>query len=167
MKEQTEIMTPPQMELSLTINGTNVVLHVPPTKRLVTILREELNLTGTKISCEVGRCGACAVQMNNHLVNSCLVMAYQANDASIVTIEGLAGEELDPIQRAFLEEGGFQCGYCTPGMVMAVNALLATNPSPLEEQIKEALSGNLCRCTGYGGIIRAVQKAIANNNQVI
>ncbi|MGG7622090.1 (2Fe-2S)-binding protein [Bacillus coreaensis] len=167
MKEQTEIMTPPKMELSLTINGTHVILQVPPTKRLVTILREELSLTGTKISCEVGRCGACAVQMNNQLVNSCLVMAYQANDASIVTIEGLAGEELDPIQRAFLEEGGFQCGYCTPGMVMAVNALLATNPSPSDEQIQEALSGNLCRCTGYGGIIRAVQKAIASNNQEI
>ncbi|MGI8384856.1 (2Fe-2S)-binding protein [Robertmurraya sp. P23] len=167
MKEQAEIMTPPKMELSLTINGTNVVLQVPPTKRLVTILREELNLTGTKISCEVGRCGACAVQMNNQLVNSCLVMAYQANDASIVTIEGLAGEELDPIQRAFLEEGGFQCGYCTPGMVMAVNALLATNPSPSDEQIQEALSGNLCRCTGYGGIIRAVKKAISSNNQAI
>lgn len=167
MKEQTEIMTPPKMELSLTINGADVVLQVPPTKRLVTILREELNLTGTKISCEVGRCGACAVQMNNQLVNSCLVMAYQADNASIVTIEGLAGEELDPIQRAFLEEGGFQCGYCTPGMVMAVNGLLATNPSPTEGQIQEALSGNLCRCTGYGGIIRAVQKAIIINKQAI
>lgn len=167
MKEQTEIMTPPKMELSLTINRADVVLQVPPTKRLVTILREELNLTGTKISCEVGRCGACAVQINNQLVNSCLVMAYQANNASIVTIEGLVGEALDPIQRAFLEEGGFQCGYCTPGMVMAVNGLLATNPSPTEGQIQEALSGNLCRCTGYGGIIRAVQKAITINNQGI
>lgn len=161
MKEQAEIITPPKMELSLTINGTSYDLHVPPTKRLVSILRDELNLTGTKISCEVGRCGACSVQMNNQLVNSCLIMAYQANHASIVTIEGLAGEELDPVQQAFLEEGGFQCGYCTPGMVMAVNALLATNHAPSDEQIQEALSGNLCRCTGYGGIIRAVQKAIA------
>lgn len=160
MKEQPEIITPPKMELSLTINGTTYDLHVPPTKRLVSILRDELNLTGTKISCEVGRCGACSVQMNNQLVNSCLIMAYQANHASIVTIEGLAGEELNPIQQAFLEEGGFQCGYCTPGMVMAVNALLATNHAPSDEQIQEALSGNLCRCTGYGGIIRAVQKAI-------
>ncbi|WP_066056795.1 (2Fe-2S)-binding protein [Robertmurraya korlensis] len=165
MKEQAEVMTPPKMELSLTINGANYELQVPPTKRLVTILREELNFTGTKISCEVGRCGACAVQMNNQLVNSCLVMAYQANHASIITIEGLSGEELDPIQRVFLEEGGFQCGYCTPGMMMAVHALLATNQAPSEEQIQEALSGNLCRCTGYGGIIRAVQKAISNNNQ--
>lgn len=164
MKEQVEIMTPPQMELSLTINGTAYHLHVPPTKRLVSILRDELNLTGTKISCEVGRCGACAVQMNNQLVNSCLIMAYQANHASIVTIEGLAGEELDPIQRAFLEEGGFQCGYCSPGMVMAVKALLAANNAPSEEQIQEALSGNLCRCTGYGGINRAVQRAIATKD---
>jgi xanthine dehydrogenase E subunit len=161
MKKQAELITPPKMDLSLTINGTTYHLQVPPTKRLVSILRDELNLTGTKISCEVGRCGACAVQMNNQLVNSCLIMAYQAKHASIATIEGLAGEKLDPIQRAFLEEGGFQCGYCTPGMVMAVNALLATNHAPSEEQIQEALSGNLCRCTGYGGIIRAVQKAIA------
>lgn len=166
MKEQVEVRTAPKMELSLTLNGTHYELQVPPTRRLVSILREELNVTGTKISCEVGRCGACAVQMNNQLVNSCLVMAYQANHASIVTIEGLSGEELDPIQRAFLEEGGFQCGYCTPGMVMAVKALLATNKTPSEEQIQEALSGNLCRCTGYGGIIRAVQKAITTNNQL-
>ncbi|MBT2654876.1 (2Fe-2S)-binding protein [Bacillus sp. ISL-18] len=149
----------PKIELMLTVNGNPQQLEAAPAARLVDILREDLGLTGTKMSCEIGRCGACAVHMNGHLVNSCLVMAYQANEASIYTIESL---EDDPIQKAFLEEGGFQCGYCTPGMIMAVKALLDTNPNPAKQQIVEALSGNLCRCTGYGGIIRAVEKAITS-----
>ncbi|MFC0272792.1 2-oxo-4-hydroxy-4-carboxy-5-ureidoimidazoline decarboxylase [Metabacillus herbersteinensis] len=152
-------------ELSIEVNRVNYHLHVTPTSRLVDILREDLGLTGTKISCEIGRCGACAIQMNDQLVNSCLVMAYQANNTSICTIEGIADEDLHPIQRAFLEEGGFQCGYCTPGMIMAVKSLLAKNSNPTGEQIGESLSGNLCRCTGYGGIIRAVQSAILTMNK--
>ncbi|PGS53991.1 (2Fe-2S)-binding protein [Bacillus sp. AFS041924] len=152
------------LELNLIVNNIEKKLHVSPTTRLLDILREELNMTGTKFSCEIGRCGACAVHMDNKLVNSCMMMAYQVNNTSICTIEGLADVELHPIQKAFLEEGGYQCGYCTPGMIMAVKALLDTNSNPTEEEIKEALSGNLCRCTGYIGIIRSVQKAKSNWN---
>ncbi|WP_117169068.1 (2Fe-2S)-binding protein [Paraliobacillus sediminis] len=150
------------ISISVTINGEYKQLVVDPTIRLVDILRDEWNLTGTKISCGIGRCGACSVMINGALVNSCLVMAYQVDEAIITTIEGLSTEEdIDPIQQAFLEEGGYQCGYCTPGMVMAVKALLQETSNPTETQIKTALSGNLCRCTGYGGIIRAVQRVVA------
>jgi len=160
-----DVQIPSRIDLALKVNGTLYEISVPPTTRLVYLLRDELKLTGTKISCEIGRCGACAVQMNNQLVNSCLIMAYQSNHASIITIEGIAGDDLHPIQQAFLEEGGFQCGYCTPGMIMATKALLESNTAPTEEQIQEALSGNLCRCTGYGGIIRSVQRAIKDSDQ--
>ena len=156
----------PKIILMVEVNGDKHQLHVAPTARLIDILREDLGLTGTKFSCEIGRCGACAIQMNGQLMNSCLVMAYQANHASICTIEGLAGEDLHPIQKAFLESGGFQCGYCTPGMIMAVKAILDDHPQPTQEQIQEELSGNLCRCTGYGGIIRAVERAIDQMNSV-
>ncbi|WP_176547296.1 (2Fe-2S)-binding protein [Bacillus sp. AFS053548] len=153
------------LELNLKINNKEKQLHVPPKMRLIDILRDELKMTGTKISCEIGRCGACAVHMDNKLVNSCLMMAYQVNNTSICTIEGIADKELHPIQLSFLEEGGYQCGYCTPGMIMAVKALLDTNSNPSDEEIKEALSGNLCRCTGYTGILRSIQKAIAIINK--
>ncbi|MBO9131035.1 (2Fe-2S)-binding protein [Bacillus sp. 165] len=147
------------MQLCLNVNDENVQVQVQPGARLVNILREHLKLTGTKISCGIGRCGACSVIMDGKLVNSCLVMAYQAQNASILTIEGIGKESLAPAQTAFLEEGGFQCGYCTPGMIVAVKALIDRIPNPSDEQIQEALSGNLCRCTGYGGIIRAVGRA--------
>ncbi|WP_369809986.1 (2Fe-2S)-binding protein [Gracilibacillus caseinilyticus] len=128
--------------------------------RLTDIIRNQLDRTGTKLSCGIGRCGACSVIIDGNLANSCLVMAYQIEGATISTIEGIWEEEsLHPIQQAFLEEGGFQCGYCTPGMIMATKALLDQETDPSDEQIKTALSGNLCRCTGYGGIIRAVKKA--------
>lgn len=150
------------MSVSVMINGEQKQLNVDPTLRLADMLRGEFNLTGTKVSCGIGRCGACSVMINGALVNSCLVMAYQVDQATIMTIEGLSTEEdIDPIQQAFLEEGGYQCGYCTPGMVMAVKALFLETPNPTESQIKTALSGNLCRCTGYGGIIRAVQRVIS------
>lgn len=149
------------IEIRIEVNGHSHTIDTAPTTKLVTILREKLGMTGTKIACEIGRCGACAVLVDGKLVNSCLVMAYQIDKTSIVTIEGLEEEELHPIQRAFLEEGGYQCGYCTPGMVMAVKALLDTNPNPSNEQLAEALTGNLCRCTGYGGIIRSVQTAMS------
>ena len=155
-----ELPAPNQkIELTVTVNGVLQHLKVAPTARLLDILREDLGLSGTKMSCEIGRCGACSVHMDGKLVNSCLVMAYQANQTSICTIEGLVE---DSIQKAFLDEGGFQCGYCTPGMIMAVKALLDSNPNPTKQQIQEALSGNLCRCTGYGGIIRAVEKTITS-----
>jgi carbon-monoxide dehydrogenase small subunit len=142
------------------VNGTEVELIVAPSRRLVEILREDLKLTGTKVSCEMGRCGACMVLMDGKPVNSCLVMAYQSSGKQITTIEGLAGEKLHPIQQAFLEEGGFQCGYCTPGMIISMKALLDENPHPSREEMEEGLSGNLCRCTGYGGIIRAFERAV-------
>jgi carbon-monoxide dehydrogenase small subunit len=142
------------------VNTKDVVLHIPPSRRLLDILRDDLQLTGTKISCEMGRCGACMVLVDGKAVNSCLTMAYQCADKQITTIEGLGSETLHPIQQAFLEEGGFQCGYCTPGMIISVQALLTENPQPSQNDIEEGLSGNLCRCTGYGGIMRSVEKLV-------
>ncbi|RPJ94506.1 (2Fe-2S)-binding protein [Rummeliibacillus sp. TYF005] len=149
--------------LNIMINGDKYILKTSPTEKLVNILRDELQLVGTKISCGIGRCGACSILVDGALVNSCLLMAYQVNGKSITTIEGMGGVSLDEIQEAFLLEGGFQCGYCTPGMILAVKYLLSMQPNPTEADIKEALSGNLCRCTGYGGIIRAVQ-SLANKH---
>ena len=150
--------------LSMTINNEHYEIKVPPTETLVVILRDYLKLTGTKVSCSIGRCGACSVLLDGELVNACLLMAYQANGKSITTIEGLKQISMDDVQQAFLKEGGFQCGYCTSGMVLAVKTLLERNANPQESDIKEALSGNLCRCTGYGGIIRAVQSLIKDVN---
>ena len=150
--------------LSMTINNEHYEIKVPPTETLVVILRDYLKLTGTKVSCSIGRCGACSVLLDGELVNACLLMAYQVNGKSITTIEGLKQISMDDVQQAFLKEGGFQCGYCTSGMVLAVKTLLETNANPQESDIKEALSGNLCRCTGYGGIIRAVQSLIKDVN---
>ncbi|MCK8486272.1 (2Fe-2S)-binding protein [Paenibacillus sp. MBLB2552] len=142
------------------VNGHPVSLKVPPSRRLLALIREDLGLTGTKRSCELGRCGSCMVLLNGRPVNACLTMAYQCEGADIVTIEGISAGGLHPVQQAFLEEGGFQCGYCTPGMVVSVVALLSANPQPAPEEIEEALSGNLCRCTGYASILRAVNRAI-------
>jgi carbon-monoxide dehydrogenase small subunit len=155
-----------ERELHCTINGEPVSLPAAPARLLLSILRDELGLTGTKISCGIGRCGACMVLLDGNPVNACLTMAYQCEGRSITTIEGLAGEaqDYDPIQLAFLEEGGFQCGYCTPGMIISVKALLDHNPDPTADEIEEALCGNLCRCTGYGGIMRAVMRAIEGRN---
>ncbi|MCL6601351.1 MAG: (2Fe-2S)-binding protein [Paenibacillus sp.] len=151
---------PSNIILNCSINGQPISTEVPPTRRLLNVLREDLDLTGTKRACELGRCGACMVLIDGHPVNACLTMAYQCTGTEITTIEGLSEAGLHPVQQAFLEEGGFQCGYCTPGMVISVVALLAENPQPTQEEVEEALSGNLCRCTGYGGIMRAVNKAI-------
>ncbi len=147
--------------VACTVNGKPVTLDVPVSRTLLSILRDELGLTGTKRSCEIGRCGACIVLMDGKPVNACLTMGYQCAGKRITTIEGIGAEEIDPIQQAFLEEGGYQCGYCTPGMIVSVKALLETNAEPSEEQIEEALAGNLCRCTGYGSIRRSVSRAIA------
>ncbi|MED3794100.1 (2Fe-2S)-binding protein [Niallia alba] len=148
---------------SFKINGKLIGLTLPPTFRLVDILRDCLALTGTKIACEVGRCGACSVIMNGKLVNSCLIMAYQIEDAEIFSIESLAEDRLHPIQEAFLQAGALQCGYCTPGMVMALKSLLDEKEQPTKEEVLTALSGNLCRCTGYEGILRAVDLLTQKN----
>jgi carbon-monoxide dehydrogenase small subunit len=146
--------------VQLTVNGEQHRVDVPPMKRLLDVLREDLHLTGTKEGCGEGECGACAVLINGELVNSCLVPALQANGAMLCTIEGMSTEgRLHPIQQCFLENGGAQCGICTPGMMLATNYLLDRHPSPTLEQIQEGLAGNLCRCTGYMRIFEAVQKA--------
>ncbi|AOZ93167.1 (2Fe-2S)-binding protein [Paenibacillus crassostreae] len=146
--------------LNCLINGKAISTEVPAARRLLNVLREDIELSGTKRACEMGRCGACMVLMDGHPVNACLTMAYQCTGTEITTIEGLSEVGLHPVQQAFLEEGGFQCGYCTPGMVISVVGLLGENPQPSQAEVEEALSGNICRCTGYGGIMRAVNKAI-------
>jgi carbon-monoxide dehydrogenase small subunit len=144
--------------LNLTVNGENYEVFVEPSSTLVEVLREELNLTGTKTGCDSGRCGACTVLIDGKAVKSCNVLAIQARGRELTTIEGLASRngELHPLQQAFIEHFAFQCGFCTPGMIIASKALLDENPSPTEEEIKAGLEGNLCRCTGYVKIVEAV-----------
>ncbi|HXC96103.1 MAG TPA: (2Fe-2S)-binding protein [Edaphobacter sp.] len=147
-------------KIQLTINGTGKVVETPSMKRLLDVLREDLHLTGAKEGCGEGECGACAVLIDGDLVNSCLVPVLQAEGADITTIEGLTlNEKLHPIQKCFLEEGGAQCGICTPGMILATHHLLDKHPQPTLLQIQEGLNGNLCRCTGYMRIFNAVQQA--------
>ena len=147
-------------QIHLTINGHEQTIEAPPMKRLLDVLREDLHLTGAKEGCGEGECGACAIILNGDLVNSCLVPILQAEGAEITTIEGLAiDKKLHPIQQCFLENGGAQCGICTPGMILATHHLLAKYPQPTLLQIREGLSGNLCRCTGYIRIFNAVQQA--------
>jgi carbon-monoxide dehydrogenase small subunit len=146
--------------IQLTVNGKPQRLDVPPMKRLLDILREDLHLTGTKEGCGEGECGACAVLVDGELVNSCLVPALQVNGSRVCTIEGVSTEgRLHPIQQCFLERGGAQCGICTPGMILATHHLLDKHPNPTLEQIQEGLAGNLCRCTGYMRIFESVQEA--------
>lgn len=146
--------------IRLTVNGEVHELEVEPQRRLLDVLREDLLLTGTKEGCGNGECGACTVLLDGRAVNSCLLLAVSAEGHEIETIEGLAkGEELHPLQRAFIEYGAVQCGFCTPGMIMAAKALLLENPRPTEDEIRTGLAGNLCRCTGYTKIIAAVQAA--------
>ncbi len=152
---------PVAYNLKLTVNGQLHRLEVDHSKRLLDVLREDLNLTGTKEGCGEGECGVCSVILDGKLVNSCLVLALQANGKTVLTVEGLAEDgELHPLQKAFLAEGAVQCGYCTPGMLLAAKALLDENPNPSREEIKTALSGNLCRCTGYEHVIRAVERVV-------
>ncbi len=146
--------------LQITVNGTQQTLSVPPMKRLLDVLREDLQLTGTKEGCGEGECGACAVLLDGELVNSCLLPALQAHGKEICTIEGMGSpEHLHPIQQCFLERGGAQCGICTPGMILATQHLLSRHPQPTLAQIHEGLAGNLCRCTGYMRIFEAVEEA--------
>ncbi len=148
------------MKVSLKVNGKKRKVNVPPMRRLLDVLREELALTGTKEGCGEGECGACSVLLDGEMVNSCLVPICQADGAKIVTVEGLAGKRaLHPVQDAFWDHGGAQCGICTPGMLIASADLLAKNPRPDEAEIREGLAGNLCRCTGYVKIVASVQAA--------
>ncbi|MDD9271408.1 (2Fe-2S)-binding protein [Paenibacillus sp. GCM10023248] len=152
-------MTNTTYVLACSINGQEIAIPVPASKRMSDILRDDLRLTGTKVSCEIGRCGSCMVLLDGKPVNACLLMAYQAAGKQVTTIEGISGgDELHPVQRAMLEEGGLQCGYCTAGMVVTLTALWESNPAPTRAEAEQALCGNLCRCTGYEGIFRAVER---------
>jgi carbon-monoxide dehydrogenase small subunit len=148
------------VEITLKVNGTPYTLLVKPRRTLVEVLRESLGLTGTKKSCNEGECGACTVLMEGKPVASCLVLAVDAQGKEILTIEGLSdGERLHPIQEAFLKHGGIQCGFCTPGMVMSAKAFLEEHPKPTPTEVRKAISGNLCRCTGYQQIVDAIMAA--------
>ena len=150
-------------EATLNVNGVGYPVEIEPSRSLLSVLRSEVGLTGSKEGCDDSECGACMVLLDGRPVNSCSYLALQADGREVTTIEGLAAAdgELHPLQRAFLDEGGVQCGFCTPGMLISAKALLDENSRPSEEEIRLALSGNLCRCTGYSGIVRAVQTAAA------
>jgi aerobic-type carbon monoxide dehydrogenase small subunit (CoxS/CutS family) len=147
--------------IQINVNGKPNEIEVDPWRTLLEVLRDQLNLTGTKQSCAEGHCGACTVLVNGKAVNACLMLALEADGSDIMTIEGLAegGGKLHPIQEAFVNYGAVQCGFCTPGMIMATKVVLEENPSPSDEEIKKALAGHLCRCTGYVQIIEAVKAA--------
>jgi len=146
------------MLLEFTVNGTPRTVPIDPGARLIDVLRDQLDLTGTKEGCGEGECGACTVLLDGVAVNSCLVLALQTRGRQVTTIEGLAGDgELDALQKAFIRAGAIQCGYCSPGMLMSSKALLLANPHPSEAEIRLAIAGNLCRCTGYDKIVQAVQ----------
>jgi aerobic carbon-monoxide dehydrogenase small subunit len=149
--------------VSFTINGTQVVVEVRPEARLVDLLRGPIGLTGTKEGCGEGECGACSVLVNGRLVNSCLFHALEVEGCEVTTIEGLLqpGNKLGPIQQAFVDRGAIQCGFCSPGMILSTKALLDRSPDPSDAEIRDALVGNLCRCTGYVQIVEAVRQAAA------
>ncbi|MEW6262567.1 MAG: (2Fe-2S)-binding protein [Thermodesulfobacteriota bacterium] len=152
--------------ITLIVNGASRVLEVEADRRLLDVLREDLGLTGTKKGCDEGDCGACTVLLDGRPVNSCLVLAVQADGKRIETIEGLArGSELHPLQRAFVDGGAVQCGFCTPGMIMTAKALLNENPKPTRAEIQKAMAGNLCRCTGYLQIVEAIGLASRANDE--
>ncbi len=149
------------MDVTVTVNGVEYERDAEPRKLLIHFIRDDLDLTGSHIGCDTGNCGACSMIVNGQLVKSCMMLAVQANGASVETVEGLAGDgELTALQQAFSEHHALQCGYCTPGMLMSATALLRENASPSDDEIKKALQGNICRCTGYWNIFEAV-KAVA------
>ena len=148
------------MTITINVNGTLRALDVPIHCSLLDALRDQLNLTGTKECCAEGECGACTVLLNGRAVNACLVLAVECDGESVVTIEGLSRDgQMDPVQQAFVETGAVQCGFCIPGMIVAARYLLSTNPHASEDEIKEGLAGNLCRCAGYSRIVNAVRRA--------
>lgn len=153
------------MEIEITINGNSIKRDVTPMTTLAQFLREGLSLTGTHIGCDTSSCGACTVTLNGDAVKSCTILAVQANGTEVTTIEGMAsGNELHPIQAAFKEHHGLQCGFCTPGMVMTAADILKNNPNPSEEEIRHGLEGNFCRCTGYHNIVKSIQHAAQTIN---
>jgi len=155
------------IEIQFNLNGKEMKLKVPANRRLIDLLREDLHLTGTKEGCGIGECGACTVLLNGKAVNSCLILAGQIQGANVMTVEGLSeGDTLHPLQENFLQHGAVQCGFCTPGMLMSAYALLNENPNPSEEDIKEAIAGNLCRCTGYKQIISAIKETTRENKKI-
>lgn len=152
------------MEISLSVNGRSVAGEVEPRTLLVHFIREQLRLTGTHVGCETSYCGACTIHLDGKAVKSCAMLAVQANGADITTIEGMAdGDDLHPVQEGFWERHGLQCGFCTPGMIMSSAALINNNPNPTEEEIRHGIEGNLCRCTGYHNIVKAVEYAAATS----
>ncbi len=149
-----------KIPVTLKVNGETHELTIAPYRTLADVLREEMRLTGTKKGCDVGDCGACTVLLNGKPVNSCLIVAATVQNSEILTIEGLAkGGKLHPLQESFLKEGAVQCGFCTPGILMSLKALLDNNPAPTSEDVKTAIAGNLCRCTGYSKIFKAAESA--------
>ncbi len=146
--------------MELTVNGRAVSLEIPPQMTLLDLLRDRLSLKGAKRSCDLQVCGACTILVDGHAVSSCTYLAYEARGADVLTIEGLAdGNTLHPIQQAFIDNGAFQCGFCTPGMILAAKSLLDETPRPSEEKVKEYMEGNICRCTGYRKILEAILDA--------
>jgi carbon-monoxide dehydrogenase small subunit len=147
-------------QINLTVNGKLNQVAVTPSRTLLEVIREDLGLTGTKEGCGLGECGACTVIMDNKTVNSCLVLAAEADGKAITTIEGLAdGDRLHPIQQAFADNGGLQCGFCTPGMILSTKVLLDENPHPTDDDIRKGIAGNFCRCTGYAKIFASIKAA--------
>jgi len=152
------------MQVSFSVNDKPVSADVEPRTLLVDFLRDELGLTGTHVGCDTSQCGACVVHVDGHSIKSCTLLAVQVNGSAIKTIEGMAdGDQLHPLQAAFREEHGLQCGFCTPGMIMSTAELLARNANPSESEIRNWLEGNICRCTGYQNIVKAVQVVAANS----
>lgn len=152
--------------ITLFVNNNKYEIAVAPNMTLTQVLREDLNLLGTKEGCGLGDCGACTVILDGRPVNSCLILAVQADGSGITTIEGVAeGQKLHPVQQAFVDHGAVQCGFCTPGMVLSAKSLLEKNPHPTEFEVREALSGNLCRCTGYQKIVEAVEAAYGTKKE--
>ena len=147
------------MQVSFSVNGRRERIDVEPRRTLADALRDDLDLTGTHLGCEQGVCGACTVLLDGEPVRSCLMLAVQADGSALITVEGLAGDELHPLQRAFADCHGLQCGFCTPGFLISALHLLTENPDPSREEIRAGLSGNICRCTGYVGIVDAVRQA--------
>jgi carbon-monoxide dehydrogenase small subunit len=152
------------VHISMAVNGAQRELDVEPRRLLVQALREDLDLTGTHVGCDTSQCGACTVHVDGHAVKSCTMLAVQADGATVTTIEGMAtAEALHPLQTAFWEQHGLQCGFCTPGMIMTAADLLARNPDPSDDEIRHAIEGNICRCTGYQNIVAAIKAAAAAN----
>lgn len=153
-----------KQEINLVINGESYQVFVKASETLLDVIRDRIGLTGTKKGCDVGDCGSCVVLIDGVPVSSCLVLAVEARDKEITTIEGLAdGENLHPVQKAFVEHGALQCGFCTPGMILTAKAFLDENPHPTEHEVREAISGNLCRCTGYTKIVEAILAVRSQN----